>query len=167
MIIIPDWNDKEQKTGNCAEASHNFAYKSMQGIVVGMKKGYDTIVGRQLTVADCKYGYIAAPSGYDQKKKDKNWRKHIPLKAKSIQIKAFGKTPIPACPQNGAGGKCFNIVKRGITIPTIYEESTKFPPKKFEEAHAQIQDRDGAFGGHFVFKQCHLEDFPYDPTVTR
>jgi len=36
MIIMPDWNDENQKAEKCSEASHNFAYKSIQGIVLGM-----------------------------------------------------------------------------------------------------------------------------------
>jgi len=66
-LIIPDWSDSNQKAESCSEASHNFAYKTIQGIAIGMTAGYDTIIGREMTVVDCKYGYIATPANTDKK----------------------------------------------------------------------------------------------------
>jgi hypothetical protein len=114
MIIQPDENDIKQSSTKCSEASHNIAYKNLQGIAIGYQFGAYTLIGRELTVIDNRVGYTLSPGV----------QAGIPatlIKGQSYNIKIFGESPISDCPQNGAGGFCFQFEKGGYLLAEMYE----------------------------------------------
>ena len=119
MIIIPDSNDATGQS-ECAEASHNIAYKTLQGIAVGIQSGPTKMVARNMTAIDCRVGFVNAPvfRGNPSTK----------VLGESYNIKLFGETPLPDCPQNGNGGYCFKFEKAGYLLGSIYEKSKSVHP---------------------------------------
>lgn len=119
-----------------------------------MQAGYNKIVSREMSVIDCKYGIITAPA-------------HPGIRATAVRafshnIKLYGRSMIPDCPQQGKGGKCFSFMKTGIIIPTIFQGSHPMPPKYMTFAKSHVQDRDAAFAGISNFEHCKFFGFKAD-----